>query len=165
MKKFVYICICLMAMFLFASCSSDDDYEVGPTSLVGEWIDYDNMMLYIFSRDVVRLIDYQDSYYQTDYKYRINGNEIVFKLTNVDNSAELQWYKAKIEEIKQEMSTARGDRTQHLRDQLNEYTQKYRELKQQMQEETYSGKILTFNNNEFAFEIDGLKYVLHKINN
>ena len=160
MKKLIMALVCLMTMVMLTSCSSDDEdiTEQYSTAILGGWKceENNNGAEFWFGQDGTAYLLYFDNGvydYGIIANYSITGNHL--SLINISNdSSDITYWNNKIDEVEKELSTARGDRRQHLIDQLNEYIKELQKAKSKAQKakKTIQFTIISITKNELTLE-------------
>lgn len=138
MKKFIMVLVCLMTMVAFTSCSKDDDLIDGAEeSIVGGWLysGDDGEVEFYFAIDGTAQIIYRyngESEYLVNTIYAVVDDKLIY--TDVDDySSDVAYWQNKVNQVKDELTNARGSRRQYLIDLLNQYTENLRKDKMRVQ--------------------------------
>ena len=138
MKKFMMALVCLMTMVAFTSCSKDDDLIDGAEeSIVGGWLyaSDDGEVEFYFAIDGTAQIIYRyngESEYLVNAIYAVVDGKLIY--TDADDySSDVAYWQNKVNQVKDELTNARGDRRQYLIDLLNQYTENLRKEKMRAQ--------------------------------
>lgn len=130
--------VCLMTMVAFTSCSKDDDLIDGTEeSIVGGWLyaGDDGEVEFYFAPDGTAQIIYRyngESEYLVNTIYAVVDGKLIY--TDVDDySSDVAYWQNKVNQVKDELSNARGSRRQYLIDLLNQYTENLRKEKMRAQ--------------------------------
>ena len=130
MKKLLWLIVCLMTMVM-VSCSNDSEEVSKDEMIVGGWEyneDYYKTEYWFYDNGTARLIVYYGDYldYELLMRYSVSGNRLTFYDNLNNSSADVEYWKRKIEELEKKLETARGAARQNIIDLLNEYINKLR---------------------------------------